>query len=432
MFKHRRQPFVLGAFLFFLLLSPLIARGENLASCTDPKAGAPIRIRCTLWRLMAYMYHSNANGQRRETGLVVLGPDRCAMAEVSTQSLISPWPQSITLKFYEGSGSNRRLLEEIRDHGLNGLALDDSNDAYLRYSNPAGSRNLLDNLDPNLLAPINEDYLARLDEIIGILKNRTEIHEPLSWQEISPGLELARFKAFRYIRLGNSELLVLRLDPSGYDLAPYSHLEGFGLQNIEAWAEQIPRAAALFNSGQYYPDYRYIGLFLKDGANWGTSLHAQWKALLLSGGPIDRPACPPVRILDLEYNAFDPARTPYRFAVQSFMLLDHKGVSRVRQTDRIASRTVLAQDEQGRVLVILVPGGCTLYELSLLLKQSDLGIKTAMSLDGGLESQLYVRRHSESLAVYGAFVVNDRRQYYNPGLKLPLPAVFAVVPREKP
>jgi hypothetical protein len=167
----------------------------------------------------------------------------------------------------------------------------------------------------------------------------------------------------------------------------------------------------------------------KDDRRLGSGLHPQWKALLVSEPRDGKPDVPPAAIIDLEKEAFDWDGRPYRNVMQSFMLLDRDGRIRVRQTDSLASRTVLAQDRGGRILVVFVPGACTLYELAQLLKSADLDIEQAMSLDGGFEAQLSIGQGDARSALYGSWVVNDRRQVHIESLKVPLPTVVAVIPR---
>ena len=174
-----------------------------------------------------------------------------------------------------------------------------------------------------------------------------------------------------------------------------------------------------------------MGIFSKDGVDYGVGVHPTYKALLLSGGQSGIQGRPPTLIVDLEHQNLESEIPLYRFAVQSFMLLDRNGKPRVRYTDRLASRTVVGQDSHQRILVIVIPGACTLYELALLLKDSDLGIVQAMSLDGGFETQLLIKAEPEDIVEYGTWVVNERRQYHNPLLKVGLPAVLAVTPRNK-
>ncbi|MEW6262958.1 MAG: phosphodiester glycosidase family protein [Thermodesulfobacteriota bacterium] len=424
-----QRPLCAAAFLaVFLIAQPLAA--ADLPSCEEPALSLPEKIRCELWRLTGFMRAPDLDNLKRTTGPVILGPDRWFQVEADQDQLRSSWPDVVRITFFSGQPGQGRPTEAIRDHGLNGFTGDDPGDAYRRYINGEESKNLLSDLEPTLLPGLNQEYWDRLNLVLEALEKRSNVISPWVWQRLAAGLELGRATALRYIRLGDSSLTVLRFEPEFFSLVPKSHqeYEDKKLLDIEGWAARSPEAAALFNAGQYYPDKRYIGLLLKDGVDWGTGIHPVWKAMLLSGGPLGGPALPLTRILDMQFHPFTQADNPYRYALQSFMLLDANGFIRVRRTDSLASRTAVAQDDRGRMLVIFVSGACTLQELAQLLLRSDLGIKQALALDGGFQSQLYARNVPKDLVAYGAWVVSDRNQYYLPTFKLPIPAVIALVP----
>ena len=415
------------------LLTGSAAPAADLSFCTAEKSEIKERIRCALWDLTAYMLVRDGEGSMQRTGKITLDTRLWAQAEAHRSGLRSPWPDQVRLKFYEQDSSGDRLVEEIVDSGLDGLSSPADDDAYLRHVEGAGPVDLLGELDPKLLSLMNREYAQRLAQLLSVLKENVRVHGPLAWRAAAPGLESAVTTAYRYIRLGITEISVLRIDPEQYALVPFHYLESEGgrPKSIEQWGLEIPRATVLLNSGQYYPDYRYIGLLYKDGRDLGTGLHPSWKALLLSGGPVGRSGRPSTDILDLNFNAFEPKNAAYRYAVQSFMLLDHRGQTRVRKTDRLASRTVIGQDKSGRILIVFVPGACTLYELAAWLVGSELDIHRAMCLDGGFESQLLIRDNPGQRTLHGAWVVNDRRQSHMTGLRLPLPSVIAVMPHQE-
>jgi len=388
------------------------------------------QIRCALWELVGFTRPQSSTGSERGTGPVILGAGRWAQGEVAVEFLATSWPDRIKISFFEGQGKDSRITEKVIDQGLNGLSPRDAQDSFLRFVSPQESTDLLNTAEPNLLEMVNREYLAKVLELLAALKGRESLHPPVTWQEIAPGLELAKLKLFRFIRLGENEIIVVRIDPDRFHLIPYSFQEIHEARplSIEEWAGVLPQSGLLVNAGFFYPDYRHLGLLLKKGHRWGSSWHSTWKGLFLSGGPRGNREQPSALILDLEKEPFDPENTVYPYALQSFMLLDRDGRPRVKQTDSLASRTAVAQDFEGRILFIFVPGACTLYELALLLRTSDLGIKQAMCLDGGFEAQLFVRTEPEVLALYGSWVVNENRRYHNLKLKLPLPAVIAAVP----
>ncbi|MEW5723734.1 MAG: phosphodiester glycosidase family protein [Thermodesulfobacteriota bacterium] len=413
----------------FFLAGP--GRGDDLTACDGRTLPLTRQIRCKLWQIGGFTRPLLEGGNQRGTGRISLGPDRWAEVQVNWGDTGANWPESMRFRLYHGSGGEGRLVEEVTDRGLNGLDPAEVGDAFRRNQGDSGLVDLLPGLDPKLVEPLNRDYLSWLAEILGALESRGKVHEPVTWRRLDPGMETAEFKALRYVRLGDNTVFLLRLDPRLYSFVPmhWRESEGWEPTDIIGWSERAPEAAALFNAGLYDSEYRYLGLLLKDGQDLGFGLHSNWKALLLSGGPDGDPGRPPTTILDLQVHRFNPADSPYRYALQSFMLLDAGGRSRVRLSDQLASRTAVAQDKRGRILVVQVPGACTLHELALLLAASELEVRQAMALDGGLESQVLVRAGPRNLLRCGAWVVNEKRRYYAGGLRLPLPAVVAVVPR---
>lgn len=68
------------------------------------------------------------------------------------------------------------------------------------------------------------------------------------------------------------------------------------------------------------------------------------------------------------------------------------------QRDR---RTVIAQDVNGRMLLILAAGGTfSLHRMSRFLVESDLGIDRALNLDGGASTGLLLTDPAEGIAAY--------------------------------
>jgi hypothetical protein len=98
----------------------------------------------------------------------------------------------------------------------------------------------------------------------------------------------------------------------------------------------------------------------------------------------------------------------------------------VRKSDRVANRTLVGEDSQGRLLVITSEGGYTLWEMAQLLRAGPLDLTHAMSMDGGAESKMLVKHRDFAWASFGPWDGEDAG-----GLRAdaPLPAVVAVYPR---
>lgn len=415
---------------FLVLISLGAASAENHLKDGDEKAELSLRIRSLLWDITGRMRAGEEDEDLRVCPVTQLSSGRWVKAEARHGELNSPWPAYIKLTFYEGSPENLKVVEEIVDYNLDGFTGSQSKDAYFRYAQNDYPDNILESLDPRLLEPVNQEYATILSKLEEALGKGALLNEAPAWRTIHAGIELTQYKVNKYIRFGPSEVVAVRFEPEKYDLVPYSYREKEfeKKMSINGWAESIPDALVLINSGQFYPDDNYIGLQIKNGVNLGTKIHPNWKAFLLSGGkPGDLTAKQTV-IVDSNRSAIDPENTGYRYILQSFMLLDKNGVPRVKKTRRLASRTVIAEDGQGRMLVFFVPGACTLYELALLIKESNLSVQEAMCMDGGFEAQIYVRKNSGDLVLFGSWVVNEEKQYNQNLFRLPLPAVLALMP----
>ncbi len=248
------------------------------------------------------------------------------------------------------------------------------------------------------------------------------------WRTPTPGLEVRTMDGGAVTRKGSPAVTVVRVDPSLWRVDVFHHAaSGEKPADVEAWMQRTG-ATVMFNAGQYYPNRVPMGLFIKDGKNLGTPILKHWKGLLVAE-PAGAPGAPRADILDLQFDAFDPAASPYRTAVQSFMLIDRTGARRVRRSEWHANRTILATDDRARLLVLHTEGACTLWELAGWIHGSDLAIRHALSLDGGFESQLSIQAGSFSYVSRGGWHVDDRGDHSMPGVRMPLPAAIGLFPR---
>ena len=100
---------------------------------------------------------------------------------------------------------------------------------------------------------------------------------------------------------------------------------------------------------------------------------------------------------------YDPDE-PLQEALQSFPVLVKPGGLIGFPVDaddgRPARRTVVAQDRQGRILIIVAPRGhLSLHELACFLIESDLNLDVALNLDGGFSTGLWLRAHEKFVEI---------------------------------
>lgn len=243
------------------------------------------------------------------------------------------------------------------------------------------------------------------------------------WRQLRPGLEFRFLDASASLRSGSPRLAVLRVDPQRFRFKVLASPEGQEGRTAGEW-RRMSGALAVFNAGQYTPERTYLGLLIADGRTRGRPM-GHLEGLFVSEP--NEPGLPLARVLDLQYTPFQPQNSPYRHAAQSLMLLDRFGQVRVRRTDKVAHRTLLAQDEPGRILVMVSEGRHTLWELARVVADAGLGLREVMCMDGGPEAQLDLTVNGFSYQQYGG-------PTSSPGLPLPwptanLPAALGIFPR---
>lgn len=199
------------------------------------------------------------------------------------------------------------------------------------------------------------------------------------WQVVHPGLEQRIIRLFAESGRQREQITVFRLDPTLYDFqVAYRPGEP---QTLTAWQAETD-ALLVVNGGFFTEQFFATGLTVIEGQVRGSSYgdFAGMFAVTDQG--------PSVRWLGSRpYNANEPLR----FGLQSFPMLVKPGgiVGYERADNDQARRTVIAQDGDGRILILVAPwGSFTLQGLSQWLVQSDLNLDVALNLDGGTSTGL--------------------------------------------
>jgi hypothetical protein len=187
-------------------------------------------------------------------------------------------------------------------------------------------------------------------------------------------------------------LYLLRLIPSYFIFDVAYDAKGL---TLEDWADRT-NALIVFNGGYYrIENENHIpnGFTVIDGIANGNSFgdFAGMFAVTENG--------PTLRWLAQEPYHPDEGLTA---ALQSFPILVKPGGGLgfpAEYEDNIpARRSVIAQDQAGRILFILAPqGNLTLHQLSTFLTEVDLDIDIAINLDGGPSSGILLRYPSERI-----------------------------------
>lgn len=264
-----------------------------------------------------------------------------------------------------------------------------------------------------------------------LLSTATAQAQELHWETIGTGMAASIWKPGERC-LEMDRLLVIKVDPEQYRFSVH-HYAQEGLLHpptIEEWQRRSGHEV-LFNAGLFRENFAYLGLLFKDGQSLGSRRHLTWQGLFVAE-PKLATATPKAAVLDLATDAFQEDMPAYREAAQSLMLLDRTRTIRVRQTAKRAYQTVVAEDQNGHILILKSLGLVTLHGLGQCLRDTFPSIRLAMAMDGGSSSDLFV---SESLWKSGE--PSDTRTNWKElfagrsNAHIPLPTIIGLSPRER-
>ena len=154
------------------------------------------------------------------------------------------------------------------------------------------------------------------------------------------------------------------------------------------------QATAIINGGYFDQNNAATGLVIANGQVYGTSYNG-------FGGMLSVDSQGNIKLRSLNQQPYDPNAEQLQQATQSSPMLMIDG-KRTQFNANAASqrRTIVAQDTQGRLLLIASPGSAfSLDELADILASSDLSLKTALNLDGGASTGMYVNAGNQHVAI---------------------------------
>jgi len=212
--------------------------------------------------------------------------------------------------------------------------------------------------------------------------------DPTGWTLLAPGLERRTYAP----KPNNAlvQLTVVRFDPAYFAFRAH-YRPGAGL-GLTGWRDTLAGASAFINGNFFDPQGFALGLVVSDGVASGQTLSDRGGMFQVADGQ------PRVRSLIAEPYVGEALEQ----AVQAFPMLVVNGqASYNNQADTdVARRSVVAQDSSGRILLMATSLlGLTLSDLSAFLAASDMAIATALNLDGGGSTLLYVGAGAAPIAM---------------------------------
>jgi uncharacterized protein YigE (DUF2233 family) len=211
-----------------------------------------------------------------------------------------------------------------------------------------------------------------------------------TWNQWAPGVEL-RYEQWKSTANNEDTITIARFDLHHVHISVgYQPNQPLSLNN---WMKQT-NAVAVINGGFFDSKYQAVALLVSNGQSYGTSYSG-------FGGMLSVDDQGNVSLRSLRDQPYNPDNEQLQQATQASPMLMIGGQRTQFQADSSVRRwSVIAMDKQGRLLLIVSPSlAFSLNEMADLLASSDLSLETAMNLDGGTSTGLYVNGANQKVTI---------------------------------
>lgn len=162
--------------------------------------------------------------------------------------------------------------------------------------------------------------------------------------------------------------------------------------SMQDWVQK-EQPTALINGGYFDGLDHATALVISNSQTFGTSYQG-------FGGMLAVDAQGNVQLRSLHEQPYQPSENLQQATQCAPMLLLNGQRTQFNADNKASPRSIVALDKQGRLLFITSPSTAfTLDEMADLLARSDLSLVTALNLDGGSSTGLYVNAGSQSVMI---------------------------------
>jgi hypothetical protein len=247
------------------------------------------------------------------------------------------------------------------------------------------------------------------------------------WQVLAPGMEFQWLATKTPGPVGDSRIAVVRIDPTSWqlELVDRSQTGESAARTAREWASAHGLAAAI-NAGMFAPDHRTHVGYMEHRGRVLSSRITEYRSVAAFDPRDDR--LPPFRIFDLDAPgiSLQAIRRQYASLVQNLRLIKRPGRGLWRQQDKQWSEAALAEDQQGRLVLVLSPAPRSMHDFNRELLSAGLGLVAAQHLEGGAQAQLYVKVGKVEVEVVGRYGTSGAG--IENAIAWPIPTVLGVRP----
>ncbi len=253
------------------------------------------------------------------------------------------------------------------------------------------------------------------------------------WTTLAPGMELGTFTARKASPVGESRIIILRIDPQHWELVLVGTSWSSDAKNQTAkeWCKDHGLTAAI-NAGMFATDYKTHVGYLGSEGHVNSSRVNKYLSVAAFDPKHGKVKLPEFRIFDLDAPGVTMAGIlkDYSSAVQNLRLVKRPGENRWSQQKKRWSEAALGEDSAGRVLFIFTRSPFTMHDFNRELLALGIGLVAAQHLEGGPEAQLYAGIGEVIHEMYGSYETAFKENDGN-ATSWPIPNILGVRPRQK-
>lgn len=249
------------------------------------------------------------------------------------------------------------------------------------------------------------------------------------WTELQPGLELGVFPSPKTSSQGDSNIRIVRVDPTRFDLVlkMASEEPTPTPKTGRQWADQHGLLAAI-NASMYATDHKSSVSFMKGPGHVNNPRVSKDMDLLMFGRTDTE--LPPVQLVDRGCDDHEALLPKYRTAIQSIRMLSCDGRNVWSQQPRQWSHAVVGIDTAGRPLLIHARSPWSTHDFVEILRALPIDLARLQYAEGGPEAQLFLRAGGTELEQFGSFETGFFESDDN-AVAWPVPNVIGVVPKPR-
>ena len=249
-----------------------------------------------------------------------------------------------------------------------------------------------------------------------------------NWKLIAPGIEFRWLVAKNPSPVGDSQIAVVRIDPTLWqlELVGRSRTGDSAGRTAREWAQTHGLAVAI-NAGMFGTDYKTHVGYMEYRGHVNSSVVNNYQSVV-AFDPRNAKNQPLFRIFDLGEPGItmQSIRRDYASLVQNLRLIKKPGTNRWSKQDKKKwSEAALGEDKNGRILFVFSRSPFSMHDLNEELLSSGIGLVALQHLEGGPEAQLYVHVGDSELDLSGSYETSFREDDENT-TAWPIPNVLGV------